>query len=383
MLNELHGWCNKWRMKVNISKTKSMHFRKQSVDITNFVFKMGDNALEMVSNYKYLGCTISDQMDFTVTSNQLSNSAGRALGMLINKCKQNNGLAYATYTKLYDTCVTSIMDYCSGVWGFKPYSRAETIHMTAIKFFLGVNKMTSNVATQGDMGWISPVVRRHLNIIRLWYRLIKMDDDRLTKKVFNWEYSLNKNNWCKDVKSIFTKIGLEQLYIDKSVGGMSLNKLLATCQNKLCEIENAKWKNNMNMQPKLRTYVLFKSNYETELYVKLNLSIRHRSLLARMRCGVLPLNIETGRYRRIPEHERLCVMCDNRQVESETHVLFSCPFYQHIREMYILACFSNNCYEIMIDAEKLTLLMSKPDTIRKTCTFLEEAMNKRATAMYI
>ena len=59
------------------------------------------------------------------------------------------------------------------------------------------------------MGWTISVHRRWLNIIRLWNRLVDMNDDRLTKKVFVYDFNKNTNSiWCSEVKSILEKIGL-------------------------------------------------------------------------------------------------------------------------------------------------------------------------------
>ena len=40
MLNALHKWTNKWRLAINIEKTKVMHCRKQRVKKTDFKFIM-------------------------------------------------------------------------------------------------------------------------------------------------------------------------------------------------------------------------------------------------------------------------------------------------------------------------------------------------------
>ena len=60
------------------------------------------------------------------------------------------------------------------------------------------------------------------------------------------------------------------------------------------------------LKPKLQTYVQIKHNYETELYVKTNLPINQRSLIAQLRMGILPLALEVGRFKNIPEEQRLC-----------------------------------------------------------------------------
>ena len=42
MLNTLNKWCNKWRLGVNESKTKIMHFRNKNQLSSNFIFQCGD-----------------------------------------------------------------------------------------------------------------------------------------------------------------------------------------------------------------------------------------------------------------------------------------------------------------------------------------------------
>ncbi len=51
--------------------------------------------------------------------------------------------------------------------------------------------------------------------------------------------------------------------------------------------------------------------------------------------GVLPLAIETGRFKSIPLEERVCVLCNINVIEDEMHMLCTCTLYQHLRiEMY-------------------------------------------------
>ncbi len=81
---------------------------------------------------------------------------------------------------------------------------------------------------------------------------------------------------------------------------------------------------------KLRTYRLFKKDPDTEPYCKLILPRIHRSALAKFRCGVAPIRLETGRYERLPVSSRVCPFCTDH-VEDEMHVLLSCPLYNDIR----------------------------------------------------
>lgn len=76
-------------------------------------------------------------------------------------------------------------------------------------------------------------------------------------------------------------------------------------------------------KPKLRNYIQIKGDYY--------LQRRQRSLCAQLRTGSLPLAIEVGRYKGIPEEEGLCVFCDLGVVKDEFHFIFHCPSYSDLR----------------------------------------------------
>ena len=79
------------------------------------------------------------------------------------------------------------------------------------------------------------------------------------------------------------------------------------------------WSNEMHNKPKLRTYVQIKDIFEPEPYVLSNISRQRRSLLAQIRLGILPIKIETGRFRSLPVEQRLCELCEMHKVENEMH----------------------------------------------------------------
>ena len=187
MIQSLYTWCKKWRMKVNVNKTKIVHFRNKGQQHTHFNFSYGSEDIEVVESYKYLGLIFDDHLDYNTTANALSGSAGRALGGIYSKFKKLNGLGYQTYTKLYHTGVVPIMDYCSGIWGYQNFGKLNTIQNRSQRLYLGVHRFASNLAINGDMGWVNSNTRRKLEMLRLWKRLIKMDNSRLSKKIILWD----------------------------------------------------------------------------------------------------------------------------------------------------------------------------------------------------
>ncbi len=55
---------------------------------------------------------------------------------------------------------------------------------------------------------------------------------------------------------------------------------------------------------------------------------RIKSLMATFRIGILPLHIETGRFRDYKTDDRACFICNSGEVENEVHfmcvLLFNC-----------------------------------------------------------
>ena len=108
---------------------------------------------------------------------------------------------------------------------------------------------------------------------------------------------------------------MQHSFINKQTVG------LKHVENSLGTIYQSDWNEKLHTISKLRTYVTFKSNYETEKYIKLNITKNDRSHLAQFRCAVLPLKVKTGRFSGLAIEDRLCQVCDQHAVESETHFL--------------------------------------------------------------
>ena len=172
--------------------------------------------MKIVNQYKYLGVILHESLNYNITVNCLADAASRAFGAIINKLKYIKNCRYQTYTKLYESGIVPITDYNAGVWGFKSFDKIDVLHHKIIRYFLSVHHFAANHAIEGDMGWVPPVVRRLVSMTRLWNRLIDMPQDRLTQKVFDWDYSLCRNNWSFEVKNIFENCNLLHIYDDCS-----------------------------------------------------------------------------------------------------------------------------------------------------------------------
>ena len=54
--------------------------------------------------------------------------------------------------------------------------------------------------------------------LRLWNKLCILDDSRICKRVFNWEHSICRANWCFEMKKLFRLVdGNDNVFINKLV----------------------------------------------------------------------------------------------------------------------------------------------------------------------
>ncbi|VDI51031.1 Hypothetical predicted protein [Mytilus galloprovincialis] len=183
-LKVLHDWTKKNLLNVNIEKTKAMHVRKASSSRSDVLFRLGQKELDYVEKYRYLGLTLSENIDYKVSVNELSAAASRSLGSLTSKFLHMGNMNFEIYTKIYDNTVIPVMDYASGIWGIKRYDSLERLQYRAIRTFLGISKCAPIPAVLGDMGCLPVYIHTLCNAIRLWCRLMKMPDNRLCRKVF-------------------------------------------------------------------------------------------------------------------------------------------------------------------------------------------------------
>ena len=131
--------------------------------------------------------------------------------------------------------------------------------------------------------------------------------------------------WCYEIEAVFEEIGLLHLYVDRE--RICLKEAKKRLLNKIRE----NFMKEVVKKPKLRTYIKIKDGYHGEDYLEKYLPRYQRSLMSQIRCGILPLEIECGRFKlyrnsagkmaHLPPEMRICNLC---KLECETELHFVC-----------------------------------------------------------
>ena len=337
-------------------------------------------------HYTYLGITINENLDLKFTSKVQSDSASRALSVIVTKMIKNGGFPYNIYSLLYDTCVTSISDYGAEIFGFQEYDSNLNLHLRAIRAYIGVPKNATKAGVLSEVDWTLPIFRTQVRMVRYYHRLLKMPPNRLCKQIYNWDKSLNIQNWTNEVKNIFYKTG--QIHIFESGDIFPIRTIIG----KIKSTHTKTQKNMLEMEcinkPKLRTFITFK-NFETvPAFITKPLSFIQRKYLAKCRLGCLQIRLETGRFSRpiLPENERICQVCIKgdplylykNEIESEIHVLFQCNRYKELRYKWLKNLTLPPDFNLLNYYGKLDIVLNHEKNVKMTAQYLIDLMDVRS-----
>ena len=128
----------------------------------------------------------------------------------------------------------------------------------------------------------------------------------------------------------------------------------------------------MCQKSKLCLYITFKDQYSVATYCNINLIGAQRALVAKIRLGIFPINVETGRYSGKPRHKRKYLMCQDDLVEDEMHVLFKCKAYEQSRtNLFAQDLNIDLAFNWLCDERKLSFLVNQKNIIRMLSNFLK------------
>ncbi len=114
---------------------------------------------------------------------------------------------------MYHSSVVPIIDYGSGIWGYKQYGDGD-------KIGLDISKTC-----------------HHINMIRLWNTFINMGESRITKRVFNLDNQICKYRSLE--RNDMYSASLNQTYDNTNICNIDAAKCI--CAN----FRNVDWKNSI------------------------------------------------------------------------------------------------------------------------------------------
>lgn len=359
-LNSFHNYCVKWKLTVNVSKTKVMVFgsRIQS----NFTFDLGNTTLETTNSYHYLGVTFTSNGSFLQARKHVVTQAKKAMHLLFTRIN-NADLPIDLTMKLFDHTVAPILTYGSEIFGYENIDILEKVHNDFLRKLTGARKSTPLYMLYGELGRYPIAISIKSRMVSFWNRLVSGKETKLSLNIY--KYMLNQNiecKWVNKIKEILENTGnsflwTNQPFCNKPSTHKSVKQTLI---DQFKQDWNAKLENSM----KGKTYKSFKSEHSIENYlIKLK---RHDVLpLFKFRTANHRLPVEIGRYDGTLFENRICPLCNREEVGSEKHYLLICPFFSESRSRFT----NRNLYNTDFEFKRI-LTSERDDELIKLSRFV-------------
>ena len=208
-------------------------------------------------------------------------------------------------------------------------------------------KGTSNAEVYGDTGRIPLVLSVLKQFVKNFNRLSLLDrndSNSIARHAFAEQKQL-KLTWYTAVQSFTQQLDPRKEYVEEHKTKILQNALLCEKIGQIWFSEA--WKNECQLNKKLKFYCSLKENLGFEPYIK-QCSHKTSKGIARLRMSSHGLKIEAGRYgeKYQSKHNRCCPTCPDLEtlelilefpvehnpiIEDELHILKECPLYEYIR----------------------------------------------------
>ena len=387
-INILGLYCSKWKLTVNLKKTKIIIFNRKGEILSNFKFYLLDKDLDVVSSYCYLGVVFTAGCNFSTAMKTLQKKALRAMFSIRTTLGENNP-SVSLQCKLFDACIVPILLYGAEVWGnagLNDNSPLEQAHLKFCKAIIGVRRNASNLATRAELGRFPLRIEAYSRLYSYYSRLTReVPTNSLQYQALLVQQDLHRRKvpcWLSNVSKILEESGYGYLLLNQDYNIPSAQSqvkqrlkdiFLQTFYSELNS--NGKKENQGN---KLRTYRKFKDTYEREQYLNIH-NFSHRRAMAKLRISDHPLQIEVGRYNRTPPSDRICTLCNAKDIENEVHFVLECELYSDIRNSFINALNFDTRAKQLVKDELFVYIMKSSDNIvlQKLCEFIYTCFKKR------
>lgn len=339
-LDALHNYCNTWKIDVNFGKTKVVIFSRGRVR-NHIQFKIGNNNIEVVDSYIYLGIEFCYNGKFHKAMNNQIDSARKASFKLLCNVKRLL-LPIDIHLDLFDKLVNSILLYGSEIWAYQDTEKIEVFHRKFCRNLLSVGNFTSNDMLYGELGVTGRYVIMQIKVLSLWAKLVN-NSHSYSGIMYHilwllFEKKSFESKWLAYVKQTLDFIGLSYLWYSncinvewfKNIVKLKLNDIF--WQNWNERIQNSAFPIykllNFSLPHKIQDYLL-NVNYINYIY------------LIKLRCRNIKFPSNLNYFSPVYYSDRTCNLCANSHGD-EFHYLLECSYFVQARHSLIPQYFYSN-----------------------------------------
>ena len=360
---------------VNTNKTKVVVFRRGGYLAARERWYLGDEQLEVVTQYKYLGVMISTKLCTNSMLTDLAQRAKAACMQIIKSLKKLSFVPPNVLFKIFDAQIQPILLYGAEIWGLDCCKHIESVHMYMMKWYMNVATRTPNTMVYGDTGRYPLRINAALRSVKYWLRLLRMDDERYPRQMYQmmFDSSGEQCNWVSRVKTLSLLYSFDREWSNQRVENENIfiNRLK---ERMVLQFEE-EWKSEVQNKSRFSSYKQIKQVCTVEPYLYALDKKPYRDAWIRFRLGISDLYVHKNRYN-CNSYPTVCPLCMEED-EDENHFLFYCPAFFDLRKIYILPHVreqTNNLFQSLFSTMEASVM-------RGVSNYLYQSFKRRRLAV--
>lgn len=271
-------------------------------------FKIGEENIEVVPDYNYLGVVFNYNGLFNKQINKQVVQANRALYAL-NVKSQKLILPIDTQLELFDKIIKPILTYGSEIWGLCNSNQIEKFYRSFLRNLLSLNTRTANCMLYGETGTYPIQITIDINMVMFCVRLIQGKSSKISYTILAlviqlYNNGIFKSKWLCKIKSILDNCGLS--FVWYNFNNVNPEWIKTELKRRLCDIYKQNWAIEVFSNSLCLNYRLMKSYHNFESYLT-KLSFKERSIMCRFRCGSNCLPYTRNRFTQ--DTNMICSLC--------------------------------------------------------------------------
>jgi len=323
-------------LKVNLSKTKIVVFRKSGRIHKDDVFFFGNRRIDCVKEYTYLGAPFFSNGSFKLTAEHFKDRGLAVQGRVLNILNYAKSYDVTLSCKLFETMVRSTSLYAAEVWGFDQSDTLEKVQQSFFKRSLALPRNTPNYFLRLETGRLHTRYTVFKSMYRFWIKILGSSDGSLLMDSYmhlrSLEPSPTTSNWCSSFYSTLELLGSTDVWysnnfaLAKAKEGEIMHKLrLALRTEDLVSCMNSSTMPHYHNLKNPETLI--------EPYLKQRLPRYLASCMAQVRLGY-PTLCNKGQWHKLGSwNGDPCRFCG--LPESLLHLLEECAGYDCPRKKYL------------------------------------------------
>ena len=358
MLKTLELYCCENKLQINTDKTKCMIFNKGG-RLMRRNFQINGIPIENVRTFKYLGFVLTPSGEINSGLKDLRDRAFKGFMKLKSSLGNTFRQDISITLDLIHSMIKPILLYMSDFWGCLKLPKSnpiENLQMMMCKQILGVQRQTTNIGVQLELGQVPLSYHAVKLAVKNWERIRQRKANSLVLECYK-EASLENSPWISSIKRYLEMNGMLCFFVQEYENKpFFIHKKLF--QKLSDQFHQGSFEQINKEESKLRTYGVFKNKIGMEKYLLTIKNPKIRSKVSKFRLSNHDLMIETGRHKGMPKELRFCNFCPNT-VETETHFLLHCHAYKTLRDK--LLTHTNPNFEYYTEQHKLQALLTDMD----------------------